>query len=488
MANAIEILINARDNASATIDRASVSVGSLAKGVLASVGAFAAIDAAMRSLQSVAVGAANEFANEVEQLDRLSYVTGLSNEQLQIFRRGLERAGLDANQLGLAMRFFQNQLATNQKELSRYGITATDTFTALQQLKRALEGAGNETERTELAARTLGMRNVEVAQTVTQIADSYDREYAEALSRGAVMTVDMQAKMRALDDATDDFADTVRGLKIELADMFGPFLAAGLRALTFLNQIKGTLANLLPPQLQVALGAIGMLARGGGAGVSAEFASGRYVHGSVQPGALPAAPPAWSLGMSTQLPGTAESILSGRSFGTGNETIGRREDIAEPYIQLGKVLKENEGSANAFRDALSNLEITVNQAAFGISTSVSSAIMSLVTGAQSLGQAFTQLIRDIFRSIAEAIADYLGQQVAGWIVTGVGALVGGPTGTAIGKIGGAIRGSSMAPAGGNTFILQSIDSKSVLDSLVSPTGSMRRANDRVREVALAGSL
>lgn len=498
MANAIEILINARDNASAPIDRATVSIGSMAKAAAVSVAAFAAAQLSMQALSQAAIGVSKQFADEVEQLDRLAAMTGLTNEQLQVFRRGLERNGQQADQLNMSLRFFQHQLATNRRELALYGITSTNTFTALQQFAGALEGAGNEAEKVELAAKTLGMRNVEVAATVAQVAKNYENEYATAMSRGAVLTGETAEKMRDLDGALDDFADTARAFAIAWAEAFGPVVATMTKLLNQLNE-----ANQRKREFAAEANAgwnrnRGMVFRVGD-GVNPAPA---FENGASEPfdraswdrwwknrsSALP-----WTgLGMSTQFPGMSESILSGYTFSTGNEGVGRRSSAVQPLMDLVKVMREAEPVANAYEQGIVRLskaqreamDVAMN-AGMMIQQSITQAVMSVVTGVQSLGAAFRQLVMNIFASIAEAIAQYLGRQAAGWIVTGIGVLTGQP---GIIAAGGAIRGASMAPAGGNTYVIQSIDAKTALDSLVSPTGSLRRANDRVYEVAMAGAL
>lgn len=483
MANAIEILINARDNASAPMEKATMSVAGLTKAVAASVASFVAVQLSMQAVSQAAIGVSKQFADEVEQLDRLSAITGLTNEQLQVFRRGLERNGQQADQLNMALRFFQNQLATSRKELALYGITSTNTFEALQQFAGALEGAGNESEKVELAAKTLGMRNVEVAQTVAQVAKNYENEYATALSRGAVLTDESAEKMRDLDQALDDFADTTRAFSIAWAEAFGPVIANLTKVLNLLNEANAKRREWADEANAGYRKTLGLPRGGAGAtwedpmmGASEPFDRASWDR--------------WN--KANQPPPNPADILAGYTFGTEGNALSRRESATAPLVDLTKVLREAEPVANALEQGIVRLtkaqqtamEVAM-QAGYQIQASVTQAVMSIVTGAQSLGAAFRQLIMNIFASIAEAIAQYLGQQVAGWIVTGIGIVTGNP---GIIKAGGAIRGASMAPAGGNTYVIQSIDSKTALDSLVAPTGSLRGANDRMYEVSMAGAL
>lgn len=481
MANAIEILINAKDNASGAVNAATISIGSLAKAALASAGAFAAAQLSMQAIGAATVGVSKSFADEVEQLDRLRTITGLSNEQLQVFRRGLERNGLAADQLGLALRFFQNQLAGNAKELALYGITADDTFGALVQLRRALEGAGTDAERTELASKTLGMRNVELADTVTKVAANYKGEFADAMGHGAIMSAQTEKSMRGLDSSLDDFTDTVRAFKLESANMFGPMLKGLVDFMNSFNAGKPVVADMLKWNANGMMNPAMLVA----------------AHSPTLPSGGPAAGDSEPFDQASWMSRYKSRIANGRTgadivgnlgqyYSTAGPALSMRDTTPKDLMDLSKNLKEVDVPVLKLKDSFGLLREATAQFGYNLASTFEQTFQSLIAGTMNIRQAFDSMIRGIMRSISDAIVQMLARIAASYAVQGIGGLIGGPIGKAIGSVGVGMRSS--AQPGGNTFIVQSISNKDFIQSFTSPTGALRGANDRMYDVAMAGSL
>lgn len=484
MANAIEILINARDNASGPLNKATVSVGSLAKAALASAGAFAAAQLSFQAVASATVGVSKAFADEVEQLDRLRAITGLTNQQLQVFRLGLERNGLQANQLGLALKFFQNQLAGNRKEMLAYGITSSDTFEALLQLRGAFAATVGDAARAELASKTLGMRNAELAITITETAATFREQLTEAMKNGAITSEVFDAKMRTLDTSLDVFGETVRGLKIDLADLFGPVLEGAAGFFSFLARHKGTLeAVLLPPQIKIALEVYRRLTGGGGGAPAGDPFGGV---GRVQG---PELPPGYFDDLASRRTGADIVGGLGALYSTAGPALTQRDSTSQHLMDLSKNLALVDVPLLKVKDDLLLLREATVEFGYSLQSNFAQTFQSLISGTQNVRRAFDTLLRGIMQSITDAIVQMLARIAASLTLDGIGSIIPGPWGKAIRGVGKIIGGgSAIVPTGGNTFVLQSISMKDAYDSLTSITGTMRGAGDRVREVAMAGSL
>jgi hypothetical protein len=92
---------------------------------------------------------------------------------------------------------------------------------------------------------------------------------------------------------------------------------------------------------------------------------------------------------------------------------------------------------------------------------------------------WNSLVSDILAQLAR-----LGLATLGNLLLGLG--VGGPFGAIIGAVGGIFAGKSSAGSprlaatgGGNTYVLQGLNTRDMYMELTSPGGSLRRANDQV---------
>jgi hypothetical protein len=168
-----------------------------------------------------------------------------------------------------------------------------------------------------------------------------------------------------------------------------------------------------------------------------------------------------------------------------------------------KVIDEWNKAANGITSSVAVLNDTLDSVWTGLREGFSQAFMGILSGSQSLSQA----MRTVFTSLAQSILSTLGELVATNVfklfLELVGLSLGVPVGLP-GPISGVGMGGSAATApsgplipaasflgqrplagGGNTYIIQTFAPSSVLRDLVSPMGSMRRANDRLIEVARA---
>lgn len=145
-----------------------------------------------------------------------------------------------------------------------------------------------------------------------------------------------------------------------------------------------------------------------------------------------------------------------------------------------KALKLGETS-RLVADRLEAMSAAGERMRSGVAMNIDQTIATVVYGSQNIKSVFGDLMQGILQTFEEAAL----KAGIGLGLDFLGTAIGGPIGGFIGKVGGKLAGINSARGGGNTFVVQSIDSKSAMDAILSPTGSFRNANDRVREVAMA---
>lgn len=217
MANAVEFVIKAKDEASAALQRVSGATTDL-RGVFTSLvmggGPLGMGVAAFAAVAGGAIAAAATLADTVEQLDRMSAKTGVGIEQLQVFKRIISDAGGDADGLNQALVNLNRAIATDDDLLKQLGISSKDTFTAFMQLSQQFGQSEDTQKKTEIAMRLLGKAGSDLAGIMPQIADSFDSTDA-SIRRTGEMIGDgpdgLATQARKLDDQLDTLEHSWNG-------------------------------------------------------------------------------------------------------------------------------------------------------------------------------------------------------------------------------------------------------------------------------------
>ena len=481
MANVIEILINAKNNASAEIDKATGGLGKFATaaGIGAAAGAMAGqvIQRAMQEVQNVVVNNTVAMADYAEMLGRVAQDTGLSTQQLQVFRREIERNGVSSDHLTQSLRFFEQQLATGG--LAKYGVTSRDTFSALQQLSTAYNHAGDATARVEMANAALGARNGQLATSVLSVAGAYSQHLNAAMDSGYVMSGRLEGSLGQLDTSLDDFKDTVQAFKNASADLFaGPLKSAVdfLNALNKINQAFEQNKNRAMGALEKELGV------GFGGGTSRGSGAGRRWESKPVP-------------TSPGKPGPADPL------------VAKLDELVKAFTQIGgggplaSLRGAMAGGMGAGADGKSASDpivkafSRVQEAAAQFGTNFSGSLSSTLTQALSITTTSNNMLVMAFTSLANALTATIAEMMAraaamGLVKLALNFLPGGGATSKINSVFGATSApmSAMRAGGGNTFVIQSISARDAMDDLLNPTGSLRRANDRMRDISIAGAV
>lgn len=483
MANVIEILINAKNNATAEFEK---SAGSLAKfttaaGLAGAAGALAgqAIAAAMQNAQQAIIGNTLKMADNVEMLDRMANSTGLSVQQLDIFRQQIEDDGLSADQLSQALRFMQNQIVAGDKSLTAYGITSRDAFTAVQQLAGAMSKARDAAERTAIASAALGARNAELATSVVTAAEGYSGRLNEAFRNGTALTSEYVTKLRDLDAALDTYNRTTKkALEMQTAQFFAPMIQGATELLSKLNALIQAKQRWDQTNFGVRFGG----GASGGKGGGADWGEPAPTGGGGGGGGAPA--PA------------GRATVWARPWDQGASGMGIMATLPTLVVSMAEILKRMTGAAGGgigdgsskTTDALTKPLDSVHQAAlrFGANiegafrTAFSNVLNITTTSTNAVVQLFTALANGILQTITDMLAEAAAR---GLIDLALSFVPGGDVASKVGKL--ATKSTMSAGRGGDTYVIQSFDSRSTMQELVNPTGSFRRANDRLRDIAIA---
>src|SRR3972149_3570350 len=157
MANVVEILIRARDEASRVLQRVAGETSALSAtaGRLAGPGALGAVVITATATAGAIFVMGRRFADMTEQLERLSARTGVASRDLQILREILREGGGDAEALTLALQFLNRSIATGDPVLKQLGITTQDVGEAFRQLIDILSRSSDKAKVTEVAMRLM---------------------------------------------------------------------------------------------------------------------------------------------------------------------------------------------------------------------------------------------------------------------------------------------------------------------------------------------
>lgn len=200
------ILIEAQDRASDVLRHISSELGTFGQALeaITSTGGIAAIAiAGLGAALGIVTKIGLDVSSEVEQLDLLSTRSGVSVEALQVLRQEVREMGGDADTLTTALSFLNRALATDDPILAQLGITTRDTFTAFQQLSKAFANSDDTAKKTEIAYQLLGRGSASLLGILPKLAANFDNVRDSMSAMGGIMTGDVLAAARHLDEEAD---------------------------------------------------------------------------------------------------------------------------------------------------------------------------------------------------------------------------------------------------------------------------------------------
>ena len=208
------------------------------EGLVAGLGPAAAGVAGLAAAAGAAVGAIGAFAasqaEAYEQLENLSYQTGISVGDLQAFKRIAEECGVPAVDLGRVIGKLNEELGRPQtgefeKALEAMGIEMTDlatgapkdVVTLLDEMGERLRAIEDPAVRAQVANQALGGRLRELIPILMQCEGGIAAQIAAMREAGVVWDDATQNKLRKLDAALDLVGRAWTALKTQAMEAIG---------------------------------------------------------------------------------------------------------------------------------------------------------------------------------------------------------------------------------------------------------------------------
>jgi hypothetical protein len=537
----VDILLRIRDEATAKLREVSAETGGLVgtfQRLSAGIGIWGGIATGIATVAAASVAATTKLSDMAEQLERSTKITSVGIEPLQAMFKIIRDAGGDTDALVASLGYFKRQVAEGNPILQKLGLTSGSVEDRFVGLAKILSNASDEFKVARVTQELLGKTGAQLIPHYEELATKIrDTEKAQAESGEAIRTRDIPA-LNALDSASDRLKNDWKGAwnDISLA-MVGPSTSI-VQTIDGLIKALHSLAHAADDVSKAGRGSrpaldnkelIDAFMRNFGPGLMSAHGEGATPK--------PKSPPLPDFG-----PGKTPAILGpGSPSGIQSFIEGMMKDAAEQRRrELAEMLQRNimlppmfgggmlpipggpgrlggathvdpfkeivdawNKAVDAILSSTSILKNSLGAVWDGLREGVSNVFVGLLNGSQT----FASGVQAVFHSLGNSILNYLGTLVAAKVFQLFLKLVGfaldipsaafGPIGVpfdpsvlAMAGPGAAASSFASGPAGlgasgGNTIIIQTISAKDVLQSLLSPRGVMRAANDRILEVAAA---
>ena len=498
LGNAVEILITARDEATAVIARTEGSLASLGgsiNGVAAVAGTISLVATAAALAGTAVVRMGKDLADNVEQLDRLSVRTGVSIERLQVMQRVVAEGGGNVESLTTALSFLNRAIATHNPLLAQMGINTTDAFTALMQLGQAFASSDDAAAKNAISFKLLGRGGADLIADVEAIPGAFGAMDSALRQSGNLITEEMAPAIRDLDAQMDEFGRNWSGFwqKARVAAV-----APAAEILQIVNDLSKApravgdfLAHLNPFAAFAGAGAgAGMTPEAMAAGAKNLKETGVEAH---MPGVGPS-------GLDKMIEFLNVIPSSERPLAELRKTwveLGKLKPDAKVFVQelkvdaLQQVLADWHGVVNDITSTAGVLRDTLGAVWNGLQQGFSAVFAGLFAKGQTFKSAMITLFAGLRDAILQQLASIVASQIFKIFLTLAGNLIGGPLGAAAGAAAGSTMGSpgfsypkataqmpSPGRMGGNTYNVYALDNLALVQSLVA--GDLRTAHDTLR--------
>ncbi|MEY2849596.1 MAG: Paracoccus phage Shpa [Actinomycetota bacterium] len=504
--NTVEILIKARDEATRVFREVNKGADEL-QGNLSGFTRFipieAAVGTAVLGMGAAVFTAARQASDLNEQLDRISRRTRVASETLQVMRAVIAESGGNAESLTTALTFLNRAIADQNPLLRQLGITTRDAGAAFLQLGRIFASSSDQALKTKVAFELLGRGGAEVIADIEDIASAFPQMDAALRQSGALITSETAPALRELDDELDRLARNWTGAWRSIGSAVAPAVAEVLKGINDMTEAARRLSKGAP-----------LSAFGGGAFRGAGALAGQQLN---QAGTAEQGPHATleQLMGGEQARQIAEQRARFARMAEGNVIDAAREAAAQqPRTILrdrGKVVADDLAETREavlgemelmlqgwreFTDQITSSASIVDagiRAVFdGLQNGFQQAFHGLISGAMNLRQAMTAIFRALVDEIIRELARIAAAQVFSQllklglnIASGGSAIPFAPITPALDPGAGGIFRSRRGE--GNTYntTISTIDAKSFLDLMRSPSGAINAAEFRVAEAGIA---
>jgi len=136
-----------------------------------------------------------------DALQTLSDRTGIGVERLQELQYLANQTGADVNSLGMAIKSFNEQIASGNQVFAQLGINTSNTEQAFNDTLIALSKMTNEAERAQVGSQLLGRGFVALLPIIAQGEDGINALVNEARTIGGVMSKETVGAIKRLSDS-----------------------------------------------------------------------------------------------------------------------------------------------------------------------------------------------------------------------------------------------------------------------------------------------
>jgi hypothetical protein len=504
---------------------AAAQVESLARAgaLLGSSGAaLGGIAAGIGLIGAAAFAAAKSLADASEELDNLALSTGASVGDIQVLQELFSRAGIGADTARTALHKLNVAIGEGNPLLAKLGVTARDPTEALMQLSAAFATSSDAGLRAKVAQELLGRGGKDLLAVLDQLREAFPALNREMDATGQKMSPELVQRGRELDTMFEQLAGRWAGQMNRMKEasaklvlgvaMGGPiFLQHALavrkaqdeaqrgatawdryRALFFPVEDLLAKATVKQTELTAAQKAHTAAVQELVALFGMERAAAERVIDAEERLAKVRRKAALEKELFVrEIPGIdvkadrpPQMGNAGFKFPLGGQRLG---ETAPGPGAMQKMLAD----WRAFVDEITSATRVLDDTLQGLASGLTSGLTQVFQGLLSAGQTFGSALVTIFRSAVDEILAQLARLIAFKLVklllstiNPAAALPGMGSPGFTYPLGGAMAtpappGPMAAAPAGNTYNIYSYDARSVVQELVAPGGSLRRAHDRL---------
>ena len=220
---------------------------------IALVGGFAAVAAAIVSVEKALISLTKQSAKYADEINTLAAQTNLSTQTLQEMRYSAELLDVSVDTIRSSLVKLTNNMQTAQsgtgaaaEAFKTLGVDVEDSNgelrdaeTVFYELIDALGDVENSTERDALAMDLFGRSATDLNPLIKAGSEKMSELAAEATATGYVLDDFALEKLQAVDDAMQRMNKQTEAVKNELAVQFAPYLEEALKDITTLIKDLG---------------------------------------------------------------------------------------------------------------------------------------------------------------------------------------------------------------------------------------------------------
>jgi hypothetical protein len=478
---------------------------------VASAGPLGAVAVAVAGIATSLAVAGVHYEEIVTQLENSSRRTGLSIQQYQLLKQAIIDSGGSASGLNISLQQLNRNIALHNPLVEKLHLNTTDTASAFTDLIKHVADATNQFDATNDAMTLMGRGAGELIGSAKDIADGLDATADRARIFNSIIGNDAVNKTAALTASVKDMHAAWAGVGLLFSQIaVGPttvILQSLTGLLDIIRQLEEALKKFWDSTVNVFQSIAEIVANpakafsdlmtrvmAGAHGVQLTDQGFPTTSGTKAKTTMP--PPEDLFpdlhGIFALLPNIKGAADADKMKLRGEGGKNAAEDAAKAWdkvymstLEATKVIKEK------FDPAMDEMAIrgkavaeALKQTEQAVASSISATISNVILGTESIGSAFHHLMKSILDDVIQSAA----QMGIGLGLLAIAPFT-GPLAPFVGGVGSKLAGGNIvssaptSPSGGDTFIIQTISAKDLIQSMLSPTGQMRSANSRIRELA-----